>query len=240
MDGTKALGGWSEGSCFRPCYDRALPVDALLGAATFNARKPESYSLPRNALGKSSPSLSFPQFGADRMTLEHADPPPELIRQLFPWIEQEQAALNARSAADPNARDFALKHFLTLLSWLRHVLLQDAAVLSTSHSSLQIFRYAPFNTAAFQSFASTSASVVAQAAEDARLQLQNLPDQYALTFRGLITSSAMEQQRVHAAQNRQIVELTQTVEKMAALLEMQSGSKKSRRRRREGQLHFVL
>jgi hypothetical protein len=52
VDGTKALGGWSEGGCFRPCYDRALPVDALLGAATFNARRPESYSLPRNALGE--------------------------------------------------------------------------------------------------------------------------------------------------------------------------------------------
>lgn len=52
VDGTKALGGWSEAGCFRPCYDRALPVDALLGAATFDAQKPETYSLPRNALGE--------------------------------------------------------------------------------------------------------------------------------------------------------------------------------------------
>jgi Centromere DNA-binding protein complex CBF3 subunit, domain 2 len=51
VDGTKALGGWSDSGSFRPCYDRTLPVDALLGAATFDARKPESYILPRDALG---------------------------------------------------------------------------------------------------------------------------------------------------------------------------------------------
>lgn len=52
VDGTKALGGWSDSGSFRPCYDRALPVDALLGAATFDAQKPETYGLPRNALSK--------------------------------------------------------------------------------------------------------------------------------------------------------------------------------------------
>jgi hypothetical protein len=52
VDGTKALGGWSEDGSFRPCYDRALPLDALLGAAMFNARKPETYCLPRGMLGK--------------------------------------------------------------------------------------------------------------------------------------------------------------------------------------------
>lgn len=52
IDGTKALGGWSDSSgSFRPCYDRALPVDAMLGAAMFNARKPETYQLLRDALG---------------------------------------------------------------------------------------------------------------------------------------------------------------------------------------------
>jgi len=64
--GTKALGGWSESGSFRNCYDRSLPVDALLGAAMFNGRKPEEYFLARDALGEfvglhpvigSSPSL---------------------------------------------------------------------------------------------------------------------------------------------------------------------------------------
>jgi hypothetical protein len=52
VNGTKALGGWSESGAFRNCYDRAFPVDALLGAAAFNARHPEQYSLPRSALGE--------------------------------------------------------------------------------------------------------------------------------------------------------------------------------------------
>jgi hypothetical protein len=56
--GTKAMGGWSESGSFRACYDRALPVDALLGSAGFNGRKPETYFVARDRLGKSS---RFPQ-----------------------------------------------------------------------------------------------------------------------------------------------------------------------------------
>lgn len=51
VDGAKALGGWSESDSFKPCYDRTLPIDALLGAAMFNGRKPESYFLARGCLG---------------------------------------------------------------------------------------------------------------------------------------------------------------------------------------------
>jgi hypothetical protein len=46
VNGTKALGGWNESGAFRNCYDRAFPVDALLGAAAFSACHPEQYSLP--------------------------------------------------------------------------------------------------------------------------------------------------------------------------------------------------
>jgi len=52
VSGTKALGGWSESGSFRPCYDQAFPADALLGAAMFNACRPEAHFLARNALGK--------------------------------------------------------------------------------------------------------------------------------------------------------------------------------------------
>lgn len=52
VTGTKALGGWSESGSYRACYDRALPVDALLGAAMFNGRKPETYKLLRDCLGE--------------------------------------------------------------------------------------------------------------------------------------------------------------------------------------------
>ena len=55
VSGTKALGGWNESGSFRTCYDRAFPVDALLGAASFNARKPEEHFLARDELGESDP-----------------------------------------------------------------------------------------------------------------------------------------------------------------------------------------
>lgn len=55
---TKALGGWSESGAYRSCYDRALPVEAMLGAAMFNARKPETFCVVRDCLRMSSNSLS--------------------------------------------------------------------------------------------------------------------------------------------------------------------------------------
>ena len=52
VNDVKALGGWSEGGSYRPCYDRALPVGALLGAAMFNGNRQDSYFVPRSHLGK--------------------------------------------------------------------------------------------------------------------------------------------------------------------------------------------
>ena len=50
--GTKALGGWNESGSFNSVYDRAFPLDALLGATMYNGRCPEEYALPRNCLGE--------------------------------------------------------------------------------------------------------------------------------------------------------------------------------------------
>jgi hypothetical protein len=52
MSGTKALGGWNESGSFNSVYDRAFPLDALLGAGMYNGHRPEEYSLPRGCLGK--------------------------------------------------------------------------------------------------------------------------------------------------------------------------------------------
>lgn len=51
-DGTMDLGLWMSpsGGSFRPCYDRALPLDALLGAAGFNGQKQETYFVAREIL----------------------------------------------------------------------------------------------------------------------------------------------------------------------------------------------
>ena len=52
VDGTKALGGWSDSGSFCPCYDRAFPLDALFGAAHFSAKQPENFFSPRTTLGE--------------------------------------------------------------------------------------------------------------------------------------------------------------------------------------------
>ncbi|KIM71588.1 hypothetical protein PILCRDRAFT_16928 [Piloderma croceum F 1598] len=49
----------------------AFPIDALLGAASFNAHKPEEYYLPQNDLR----------------------PPVDCLAYLFPWVEHKMAAL---------------------------------------------------------------------------------------------------------------------------------------------------
>jgi len=50
---TKALSRWNESGSFKNCYDWAFPVDALLGAASFNACRPEEYYFPWDDLHKS-------------------------------------------------------------------------------------------------------------------------------------------------------------------------------------------
>lgn len=56
---TKALGGGNESGSFKNCYDRAMPVGALLGAAFFNSAKPELYQVSRDYLG-TLPALFTP------------------------------------------------------------------------------------------------------------------------------------------------------------------------------------
>lgn len=59
MESRMALGLWmmGDGGSFKPCYDRALPTDAMLGAAGFNAQKQTSFFLPRDVLGVINPFL---------------------------------------------------------------------------------------------------------------------------------------------------------------------------------------
>ena len=51
VTGTKALGRWSETDAMTICYDRQIPIDALLGASMFNSRRPEEHFLAHELLG---------------------------------------------------------------------------------------------------------------------------------------------------------------------------------------------
>jgi hypothetical protein len=176
----------------------------------FNARWSESYRLMRDVLGESPDDLSMRPDSPGP-----SEPPQSLSEQIFPWVEHEQATLDARSAGNTNARDYALKNFLSLLIWFRRILLQDAAVLSTQHPKAPFLQYAPFNTVEFHQFAAVSTAVISRAEDSARLALEHLPDKYAQTFRGLVQGITLEQQKAQAhdvAQSAMLTVLMQSVQ----------------------------
>ncbi|KAF5313492.1 hypothetical protein D9611_008635 [Ephemerocybe angulata] len=53
VDGTKALGNWSQSGSFRACYNRVLPTDAMLALAGFNGERKDSYFIARDELTES-------------------------------------------------------------------------------------------------------------------------------------------------------------------------------------------
>lgn len=173
--GTKALGGWNEGSgSFRQCYERTFPIDALLAAGMFPAKKPENYALPRNEL----------------------NPPEELLANIFPWVEGELEALRRRVAADRRCEDYALRHFLAVLQWFRRVILQDAAILYSTDSSYALWTYPPFCTSAFQSFARSARPLLEEAAELSRATYEQVPEHLAAGIRE-VTTGLLFSQRQH-------------------------------------------
>lgn len=178
VDGAKALGGWSDSGSFKPCYDRALPVDALLGAAMFDAARPESHFLPR----------------------EFLEPPPDLVKLLFPWVEEQLAALEVREKETPFSRDIALRQVFTLLIWFRVLLLQDGALLYMKHPQAPLFQYAPFNSPQFRVFAASSVEKIAEVEAQGRLAIKGLPQTLVRGFQGAMSGVSMAQ---HAARSEQ-------------------------------------
>ncbi|KAK7053517.1 hypothetical protein R3P38DRAFT_3254085 [Favolaschia claudopus] len=171
----KALGCWNESGSYRPCYDHALPLEAVLAAGGFDGKRPESHFLARETL----------------------QPPDDVVEALFPFVEPELDMLATRRGNKRQAEDYALTDFLKMLIWFRTVLVQDAALLYVAHPEAELWNYPPFHSPSFRNFARTSATAIKRAEEDASLQLKNLPHQIAETFRGMVTQLHVEQQLNH-------------------------------------------
>ncbi|PPQ83383.1 hypothetical protein CVT24_006465, partial [Panaeolus cyanescens] len=188
-ESVRALGIWSQPDSFS-VYNHSLPVEAMVAAAGFNARHPESYFIARSLL----------------------DPPQSLLLSIFPWVEREQQALKDRIIADSRAEDGVLGHFLNMLVFLRCIILQDAAVLFQQFPDAPIWKYAPFNSVEFKSFSAQSTAIIQQAEESARQSLSNLPSNIANTFRGsMVTTHARQlehQQIVQASTSHLSTQLT--------------------------------
>ena len=136
------------------------------------------------------------------------EPPAELLTAIFPWIENEQAALDLRVCQiGRRAADYALRNFLRLLLWFRRVLLQDAAIIYHSCPGCHIFGFAPFNTPVFKQFSATAPATIIDAEQAASVALQNLPEHVVRSVRGIVTDVNMSQRQ----QNEEMQELKSTV-----------------------------
>jgi len=92
------------------------------------------------------------------------------------------------------AKDEALSYFLGLLKYLRKVLIQDAAVLCSVYPNLPIFRFAPFDTETFKTFSARSTQIIKNAESEARENLKNLPEQYAMSIQGFMKTALLKQE----------------------------------------------
>ncbi len=111
------------------------------------------------------------------------EPPPALLKQLWPWIEEWEPRFEARACRRSwvegglDEDDLAADGFLKLMRRLRVVLLQDLAVLQPRYPSLPFFAYAPFYGPEWDEFALAVQSDAAGAAEPQSLLVQRaLPE----------------------------------------------------------------
>ena len=150
---------------------------------------------------------------------------------MFPWIEEEQAALDARiQHIGRRANDYALQNFLSVLVWFRQVLLQDAALIYNSHPSYKIFTFPPFNTSEFKLFSDNAPVAITNAEKEASVTLQNLPEHLVNSVRGIITDFSLVQQM----QNNQLEEFKNTftskISGLESMLALAIGSKRQGRK----------
>ncbi|KAE8244924.1 hypothetical protein A4X13_0g6169 [Tilletia indica] len=79
------------------------------------------------------------------------EPPQELARMIFPWVESKEQDIKKRLLHGGES-DAAALEFLAMLKFLRVVLLQDMAMLQETNTMLPLFTTAPFNTHAFSAW----------------------------------------------------------------------------------------
>jgi hypothetical protein len=128
------------------------------------------------------------------------EPPYELQKQLWPWIEEWEPRFEARACRRSWAEggldedDLAADGFLKLMRRLRIVLLQDLAVLQPRYPALPFFSHPPFYGPAWDEFALAVQSDAAVGVEPPSLLLQRaLPE----------LSGVLESSRAALLQNSQ-------------------------------------
>lgn len=200
----------------------------MLAAASFNGRKQESYFVARDILGQYIYLL--PKIHI--LIFYYPEPPSEIVRAIFPWIEDEQASLKERRASiGKSATDSTLANFLELLARMRRIILQDAAVLMSKYPDCPLFKFAPFDHPQFLAFASSSIPILEHAEQDSRHQLSKIPENMATSLQGIITTNNIQHAQAQRDMLQQNIELTTQVESIGALLHTVLLGSQSKRRK---------
>lgn len=150
----------------------------------------------------------------------------EISQQVFPWIEEEHAALIERQHANGLAKDIALHQFLACMLWFRRILIQDLAVIFTQNPHAAIFNFPPFNSSAFRKFAATSTAAIDAALEEARLAFQNLPQHLIASMEGALATQNLAFERERHAYQAQMRAMESQMGEMRSLLEVLAGAKR--------------
>lgn len=131
----------------------------------------------------------------------------------------------------------SLQHFLQFLGWLREVIIQDAAILSTRNTNLQFLKYHPFNSEPFRNFVAVATQRLSKIENKARLQFKNLPEHIVRSLHGALGGYALEQ-----AAERDSARATQEkmTRQLSALTDAFQDSLASKKSRRKGHLSTSL
>ena len=187
----------------------------MLGAASFNAQKPEEYFLARDVLGECC-AFQLTHTYSDPVTF--TAPPADVMGYLFPWVEDELEALDKCVVQSYCNKDFALQQFLQLLQWRHLVLVQDCALLHAQYPQCPMFCFAPFTFPSFTAFSANAVALVAAVEEKAQLAFHTLPEHMARSMCGYATDLQMKQELNHSMLQDQLQELQRQTAHLTLLI----------------------
>ncbi|KAE8212281.1 hypothetical protein CF327_g4070 [Tilletia walkeri] len=178
------------------------------------------------------------------------EPPQELARSLFPWVEAKEEDIKKRLLHGGES-DAAALEFLAMLKFMRVVLLQDMAMLQENHPSFPFFSTAPFNTTAFFTFQTALKEKIRNTPTPFEMSLESLMPAvcHALAsvrtaveeIRMLISSATAElKAQVQAVENRAEERHAEVMSAVGTMLLMgQGGSRKNDNQARAVQTMLV-
>ncbi|KAE8236563.1 hypothetical protein A4X03_0g9394, partial [Tilletia caries] len=144
------------------------------------------------------------------------EPPLSLQQQLWPRIEEVEAAIRQRHRTGGETDQAAL-NFLAMMKWLRIVLLQDAACLRPLYANLPLWSMAPFNTRAFEQFVSDLTTTISQSVSPIEVTITQLVPE----LDHALTELRVKQEETSTAVNDAVAEArTERAELRAYLTDM--------------------